>query len=117
MSGIRCWPLWKSISSASGDVGPLAPSAIRLARMLRAFLSVITPSNAAGTRISSASCGISSERSADYDWFAGEDRDGVVLLEAAVFVHEPCHCLRVGVNVRCRYVTVWTDDLHDHGEE
>src|SRR2546430_2621209 len=48
------------ISSASGVVGPLAPSATSFALILAAFFSVITSSRAAGTRMSTSSSSSSS---------------------------------------------------------
>ncbi len=55
MSGTTVIPRWARMRSASGVVGPLAPSAISLQRSRPAFAAVICPSIAAGTRTSHSS--------------------------------------------------------------
>src|SRR6266480_2554904 len=181
MSGINVTFLLKRISSASGVVGPLAPSATSFALILDAFFSVITSSRAAGTSMSTSSSSsssfvigslsgmltmlpvfffkehvskrsniakalnctrrllevhlevpsrffdidghtsaggrISSKRSSDYQRFAGDDSEGIVSFVLAVLIHEPCHSLRVCVDVGCGNVSEGTNYLADQGKE
>src|SRR5436309_3522216 len=57
------------MSSASGVVGPFAPSATSLALMLRALFSVMTSSSAADTSMST-----SSSRSSSFEMFSVPER-------------------------------------------
>ena len=52
MSGITCTPRFSKTSSASGVVGPLAPSTMIFAWTSLATSLVITPPSAAGMRMS-----------------------------------------------------------------
>src|SRR6266705_2120842 len=60
---------------------------------------------------------ISSKRSSDYQRFAGDDSEGIVSFVLAVLIHEPCHSLRVCVNVRCGNVSEGTNYLADQRKE
>src|SRR3989442_2979467 len=60
---------------------------------------------------------ISAKRSADYQRFPGDDSEGIVSFILAVLIHEPCHSLRVCVNVGCGNVSEGTNYLADQGKE
>src|SRR5437667_331435 len=100
MSGITVTPRSRRIASASGVVGPFAPSATIVALMRSALSSRIWEPMAAG-------------RAADDERLAGDDpRDGLALGHR-VGIHHPRHRLLVGAKVRGRDVVVGSDHEHD----
>src|SRR5437016_6082700 len=104
MSGINVTFLLKRISSASGVVGPLAPSATSFALILDALVSVITSSRAARTRLSP-------KRSLDDPRFSVHGPDGAGSFSLAGRIHEPCHSPRVCLSVRCGYVSQGSNSI------
>src|SRR5436189_213885 len=60
---------------------------------------------------------ISAKRSPDYQRFPGDDSERIVSFVLAVLIHEPCHSLRVCIDVRCGNVSEGTNYLADQGKE
>src|SRR5437773_24942 len=123
MSGIRTIPrLWK-MSSASGVVGPLAPSPMIFALTRGAFSDVRTPSRAHGARMSTSSSKTSSfetgfvpgERPSDREGLARDDTGDREALGHRDRVHDPGHRLAVRVHVGRGDVLLRADDDRDLG--
>src|SRR5262249_35795176 len=61
-----------------------------------------------------ASCRLmTSQRATQESWFASDHTRHAVTARHAVCIHDPCHHLRVGINVRCRNVAVRPDKVRD----
>src|SRR5947207_1846493 len=110
--------LAERMASASGVVGPLAPSA-RMRHLIWAALSLwMTRSSAAGTRIVQGREGASgrlapADAAAQLDRLPGDDLGAGVADLHAVGVHDPGHRLFVGAQVGRHDVHARTDEGED----
>src|SRR5438046_1388663 len=102
MSGITVAPRSRRITSASGVVGPLAPSATMEALTRSALPSWIWPPTAAG-------------QAADAERLAGDHAGYALALGHRVRVHHPGHRLLIGAEVRGGNVQVRADHEDDLG--
>src|SRR5207302_1438565 len=116
MSGTSNTPRRLRITSASGVVGPFAPSTMIRAWISAALSALIWASMAAGNRTSTGNRSKSSTRTTQRNRLASHDAWLDVAFLHREGVHHPGHNFGTGANVWRWNVHRWPDEIEDLGD-